>query len=195
MTWLDEAYNRLAKPIEDHQSAHALLIKGDQGIGKAKLAMSLAASFLSENIDLNEEDINEGKIPDCKLINPDEGKEIIFIGQIRELKSFMFLTSLKGRGKVAIINPAHAMNRAAANSLLKILEEPPQDTLIILITEANNNLPKTIISRVQIIEVNRPTREETLNWLSTINPEQGWGQIIDIFGSRPTLLNLSLIHI
>ena len=188
MTWLHEAYNRLAKPIEDHQSAHALLIKGDQGIGKAKLALSLAVSFLSENVDLNAEDINEGKAPDCKLINPDEGKEIISIDQIRALKSFMLLTSLKGKGKVAIINPAHAMNRAAANSLLKILEEPPQDTLIILITEANN-LPKTIISRVQIIEVNRPTREEALNWLSSINPEQDWEQIIDIFGSRPTLLN------
>ena len=188
MTWLDEAYNRLSKPIKDHQSAHALLIKGDQGIGKAKLALSLAASFLSESIDLSEEDIDEGKVPDCKLINPDEGKEIISIDQIRALKSFMLLTSLKGKGKVAIINPAHAMNRAAANSLLKILEEPPQDTLIILITEANN-LPKTIISRVQIIEINRPTREEALNWLSSINPEQDWEQIIDIFGSRPTLLN------
>ena len=188
MTWLDEAYNRLSKPIKDHQSAHALLIKGDQGIGKAKLALSLAASFLSESIDLSEEDIDEGKVPDCKLINPDEGKEIISIHQIRALKSFMLLTSLKGKGKVAIINPAHAMNRAAANSLLKILEEPPQNTLIILITEANN-LPKTIISRVQIIEINRPTREEALNWLSSINPEQDWEQIIDIFGSRPTLLN------
>ena len=188
MTWLDEAYNRLSKPIKDHQSAHALLIKGDQGIGKAKLALSLAASFLSESIDLSEEDIDEGKVPDCKLINPDEGKEIISIDQIRALKSFMLLTSLKGKGKVAIINPAHAMNRAAANSLLKILEEPPQNTLIILITEANN-LPKTIISRVQIIEINRPTREEALNWLSSINPEQDWEQIIDIFGSRPILLN------
>ena len=189
MTWLDGTYNRLSKPIKDHQSAHALLIKGDQGIGKAKLALSLAASFLSESIDLSEENIDEGKVPDCKLINPDEGKEIISIDQIRALKSFMLLTSLKGKGKVAIINPAHAMNRAAANSLLKILEEPPQNTLIILITEANNNLPKTIISRVQIIEINRPTREEALNWLSSINPEQDWGQIIDIFGSRPTLLN------
>ena len=189
MKWLDETYNRLSKPVKDHQSAHALLIKGDQGIGKAKLALSLAASFLSESIDLSEEDIDEGKVPDCKLINPDEGKEIISIDQIRALKSFMLLTSLKGKGKVAIINPAHAMTRAAANSLLKILEEPPQNTLIILITEANNNLPKTIISRVQIIEINRPTREEALNWLSSINPEQDWEQIIDIFGSRPTLLN------
>ena len=85
MTWLDEAYNRLSKPIKDHQSAHALLINGDQGIGKAKLALSLAASFLSESIDLNEEDIDEGKVPDCKLINPDEGKEIISIDQIRAL--------------------------------------------------------------------------------------------------------------
>ena len=189
MKWLDKTYNRLSKPIKDHQSAHALLIKGDQGIGKAKLALSLAANFLSESIDLSEEDIDEGKVPDFKLINPDEGKEIISIDQIRALKSFMLLTSLKGKGKVAIINPAHAMNRAAANSLLKILEEPPQNTLIILITEANNNLPKTIISRVQIIEINRPTREEALNWLSSINHEQDWEQIIDIFGSRPTLLN------
>ena len=45
------------------------------------------------------------------------------------------------------------------------------------------------ISRVQIIEINRPTREEALNWLSSINHEQDWEQIIDIFGSRPTLLN------
>ena len=77
MTWLYELYNKLTKPIEDHQSAHALLINGDQGIGKAKFALCLAASFLSENIDLDKEDINEGKVPDCKLINPDEGKEII----------------------------------------------------------------------------------------------------------------------
>ena len=189
MTWLDQLFNKLAKPIENHQSAHAFLIKGDQGIGKTKLALSLAASFLAEDVDLDERDINEGKVPDCKLINPPEGKEIIRIKQIRALKSFMLLTSLKGKGKVAIINPAHAMNSESANSLLKILEEPPQDTLIILISETNNNLPKTIISRVQIIEVNRPTREETLNWLRAINPEQSWEQIIDIFGSRPILLD------
>ncbi len=188
MTWLNELHNRLSKPIKAHQSAHALLIKGDRGIGRAKLALSLAAGFLSENIDLDEEDINEGKVADCKLINPDEGKKIISIDQIRSLKSFMLLTSLKGKGKVAIINPADAMNKAAANSLLKILEEPPQETLIILISESNNNLPKTIISRVQIIEVNNPTREETLNWLRDINPEESWAQIIEIFGSRPTLL-------
>ena len=188
MTWLNELYKRLSKPIKDHQSAHALLIKGDRGIGRAKLALSLTAGFLSENIDLDEEDINEGKVADCKLINPNEGKKIISIDQIRSLKSFMLLTSLKGKGKVAIINPADAMNKAAANSLLKILEEPPQDTLIILISKSNNNLPKTIISRVQIIEVNNPTREETLNWLKAINPEESWAQIIEIFGSRPTLL-------
>ena len=189
MKWLEQLYSRLAKPIGRHQSAHALLIKGDQGIGKSKLALSLAANFLSEDIDIDEDDINEGRLPDCKLISPDEGKEIISIDQIRLLKSFMLLTSLKGKGKVAIINPAHAMNIAAANSLLKILEEPPQDTLIILISEPSSNLPKTIISRVQIIEVNRPSREEALKWLNTINPEESWGQIIDIFGSRPTLLN------
>ncbi len=189
MAWLSEVYSRLATPIKEHQSAHALLIKGDQGIGRGRLALSLAAAFLSENINLDEEDIKEGRAPDCMLISPDEGKEIISIDQIRALKSFMMLTSLKGKGKVALINPADSMNISAANSLLKILEEPPQDTLIILVSEPNNSLPKTVISRVQVIEINRPTKQETLNWLNSINSQNNWEQIIEIYGSRPTLLN------
>ena len=184
MTWLDEIYDRLEKSIQDHQSAHAFLLTGYLGIGKADLALKLATTFLSENTNLN----NKEGIPDCQIINPDEGKQIISIDQIRALKSFLLLTSLKGKGKVGIINPADAMNRAAANSLLKILEEPPKDTLIILISESKNNLPRTIISRVQVIAVKTPSKETTLSWLKTMNNKEDWEQIIDIFGSRPILL-------
>ncbi len=184
MTWLDEIYDRLEKSIQDHQSAHAFLLTGYLGIGKADLALKLATTFLSENTNLN----NKEGIPDCQIINPDEGKQIISIDQIRALKSFLLLTSLKGKGKVGIINPADAMNRAAANSLLKILEEPPKDTLIILVSESINNLPRTIISRVQVIAVKTPSKETTLSWLKTMNNKEDWEQIIDIFGSRPILL-------
>ena len=184
MTWLDEIYDRLEKSIQDHQSAHAFLLTGNLGIGKAGLALKLATTFLSENTNLN----NKEGIPDCQIINPDEGKQIISIDQIRALKSFLLLTSLKGKGKVGIINPADAMNRAAANSLLKILEEPPKDTLIILVSESINNLPRTIISRVQVIAVKTPSKETTLSWLKTMNNKEDWEQIIDIFGSRPILL-------
>ena len=184
MTWLDEIYDRLEKSIQDHQSAHAFLLTGYLGIGKADLALKLATTFLSENTNLN----NKKGIPDCQIINPDEGKQIISIDQIRALKSFLLLTSLKGKGKVGIINPADAMNRAAANSLLKILEEPPKDTLIILVSESINNLPRTIISRVQVIAVKTPSKETTLSWLKTMNNKEDWEQIIDIFGSRPILL-------
>jgi len=183
MTWLDEIYDRLEKSIQDHQSAHAFLLTGYLGIGKADLALKLATTFLSENTNLN----NKEGIPDCQIINPDEGKQIISIDQIRALKSFLLLTSLKGKGKVGIINPADAMNRAAANSLLKILEEPPKDTLIILVSESINNLPRTIISRVQVIAVKTPSKETTLSWLKTMNNKEDWEQIIDIFGSRPIL--------
>jgi len=185
MTWLDEIYDRLEKSIQDHQSAHAFLLTGYLGIGKADLALKLATTFLSENTNLN----NKEGIPDCQIINPDEGKQIISIDQIRALKSFLLLTSLKGKGKVGIINPADAMNRAAANSLLKILEEPPKDTLIILVSESINNLPRTIISRVQVIAVKTPSKETTLSWLKTMNNKEDWEQIIDIFGSRPILLD------
>jgi len=184
MTWLDEIYDRLEKSIQDHQSAHAFLLTGYLGIGKADLALKLATTFLSENTNLN----NKKGIPDCQIINPDEGKQIISIDQIRALKSFLLLTSLKGKGKVGIINPADAMNKAAANSLLKILEEPPKDTLIILVSESINNLPRTIISRVQVIAVKTPSKETTLSWLKTMNNKEDWEQIIDIFGSRPILL-------
>jgi len=184
MTWLDEIYDRLEKSIQDHQSAHAFLLTGYLGIGKADLALKLATTFLSENTNLN----NKEGIPDCQIINPDEGKQIISIDQIRALKSFLLLTSLKGKGKVGIINPADAMNRAAANSLLKILEEPPKDTLIILVSESINNLPRTIISRAQVITVKTPSKETTLSWLKTMNNKEDWEQIIDIFGSRPILL-------
>ena len=118
-----------------------------------------------------------------------EGKETISIDQIRSLKSFLLLTSLKGHGKVGIINPADSMTYPAVNSLLKILEEPPEDTLLILLTDSINKLPSTIVSRVQIITVENPNKQQTLEWLNNSNETSNWDEIINIFGCRPVLLD------
>ena len=190
MEWLEPIYKQLESSIQEHQTTHAFLIKGQTGVGKNNLAMHLANGFLGEEmIKLTNNERDERIIPDCKLISPEENKETISIDQIRSLKSFLLLTSLKGRGKVGIINPADSMTYPAVNSLLKILEEPPEDTLLILLTDSINKLPSTIISRVQIITVENPTKQQTLDWLSTSNQADNWDEIINIFGCRPVLLN------
>ena len=139
MEWLEPIYKQLESSIQEHQTTHAFLIKGQTGVGKNNLAMHLANGFLGEEmIKLTNNERDEGIIPDCKLISPEENKETISIDQIRSLKSFLLLTSLKGHGKVGIINPADSMTYPAVNSLLKILEEPPEDTLLILLTDSIN---------------------------------------------------------
>jgi len=190
MEWLEPIYKQLESSIQEHQTTHAFLIKGQTGVGKNNLAMHLANGFLGEEmIKLTNNERDEGIIPDCKLISPEENKEAISIDQIRSLKSFLLLTSLKGHGKVGIINPADSMTYPAVNSLLKILEEPPEDTLLILLTDSINKLPNTIVSRVQIITVENPTKQQTLEWLNNSNEAENWNDIINIFGCRPVLLN------
>ena len=190
MEWLEPIYKQLESSIQEHQTTHAFLIKGQTGVGKNNLAMHLANGFLGEEmIKLTNNERDERIIPDCKLISPEENKETISIDQIRSLKSFLLLTSLKGHGKVGIINPADSMTYPAVNSLLKILEEPPEDTLLILLTDSINKLPNTIVSRVQIITVENPTKQQTLEWLNNYNETGNWNEIINIFGCRPVLLH------
>jgi len=190
MEWLEPIYKQLESSIQEHQTTHAFLIKGQTGVGKNNLAMHLANGFLGEEmIKLTNNERDERIIPDCKLISPEENKETISIDQIRSLKSFLLLTSLKGHGKVGIISPADSMTYPAVNSLLKILEEPPEDTLLILLTDSINKLPNTIVSRVQIITVENPTKQQTLEWLNNSNEAENWNDIINIFGCRPVLLN------
>ena len=190
MEWLEPIYKQLESSIQEHQTTHAFLIKGQTGVGKNNLAMHLANGFLGEEmIKLTNNERDERIIPDCKLISPEEDKETISIDQIRSLKSFLLLTSLKGHGKVGIINPADSMTYPAVNSLLKILEEPPEDTLLILLTDSINKLPNTVVSRVQIITVENPTKQQTLEWLNNSNEAENWNDIINIFGCRPVLLN------
>ncbi|SVB78190.1 uncharacterized protein METZ01_LOCUS231044, partial [marine metagenome] len=190
MAWLEPIYKQLESSIQEHQTAHAFLIKGQSGVGKNNLAMQLTNGFLGEEVTklINNED-DQVIIPDCKFISPEEGKESISIDQIRSLKSFLLLTSLKGHGKVGVINPADFMTYPAVNSLLKILEEPPEDTLLILLTDSMNKLPSTIVSRLQIITVENPTKQQTLEWLNNYNETGNWNEIINIFGCRPVLLN------
>ncbi|GAB5046865.1 DNA polymerase III subunit [Thermodesulfovibrio sp. TK110] len=130
----------------------ALLFLGDAYIGKTKAAIVYAKALNCLN---SEEDacdmctsckkIEQGVHPDIKIVAPE--KDIITVNSIREVEEFVSFRPLEGRYKVVIIKEAHKMNHAAANAFLKTVEEPPVNTVIILICENIYNLPEPLISR------------------------------------------------
>jgi DNA polymerase-3 subunit delta' len=182
--------NNFAKGWQDRVAhgrvPHAVLLAGPPGVGKRAAARWMAASTLGlERADLP---THPGQVPehaDLRWIAPPEDKESIGIEQIRELVHDMSLTSYAGGGKVAVIEPANAMTNNAANSLLKTLEEPPGDALLILIADRIGKLPATIFSRCQRIDVAPPSEEIGLSWLSQMQPGAAWADALRVAGGAP----------
>jgi len=200
LTWLYPNYLNLSSLVKTHDNAHGLLLVGQSGIGKRILAFHLAGDYLnSEKLKpknravfattANEYHDSDLFHPDCHFVCPEENKASISIDNIRKLKNdCLYKTSQKGKGKVGIIYPAELMQRPAATSLLKFLEEPPNETLLILIAESIYGLPETIISRVQIHNIKKPSFKETDGWLNNEKKED-WQEIISLLGSRPLLIH------
>ena len=122
---------------------------------------------------------------DLRWIAPPEDKHTVGIEQIRELVGKLNLTSYEGAGKVAVIEPADAMTTNAANSLLKTLEEPPGDTLLVLVVDRPGHLPATIFSRCQRVNVRVPNENEALSWLQRIHPGGNWQKVLQETGYAP----------
>lgn len=145
----------------------AYLFIGEEGIGKHLVARTLAKAINC----LNEKDDSCDKCLSCLKIDKNEHPDVHFIGRanldaikidsIRDLKKDVNLKAYyEVKKKVFIINDAHKLTAEAANALLKILEEPPTDTLIILITAKPALLFKTIISRCKLIKFSPLKRTE-----------------------------------
>jgi DNA polymerase-3 subunit delta' len=124
--------------------------------------------------------------PDLLFIAPEEDSRQLRIEQVRELAAELALTSHAGGYKVGILSPADALNRFAANALLKTLEEPPARTLLVLVASQPSRLPPTILSRCQRVRVPAPTRDAALAWLKAVRPgDHPWGAVLDELGNGP----------
>jgi DNA polymerase-3 subunit delta' len=91
---------------------------------------------------------------------------VIGVDQIRALADFLNMSSHRGRVKIAIVQPAEALNVNAANALLKSLEEPPEGCLFLLVSHRWHELAPTLVSRCQVVALRPPDGEVALQWLS-----------------------------
>ena len=123
--------------------------------------------------------------PDLTVVRPEEDSAQIRIEQVRDLSQDLALTSHQGRGKVAIVTPADALNRFAANALLKTLEEPPPGTLLLLVASQPSRLPPTIRSRCQLVRIAAPSRATSVEWLERAAGEADWNAVLDTIGEAP----------
>lgn len=133
---------------------HAYLFLGPEGVGKRTVALALAKAIHCEEARgdycgrcVNCLRIADGNHPDVRLIEPLPDKKEIAIQQIRELERELGYRSFTGKRKIAVIDPANLMNTSAQNALLKTLEEPPEESLIILIASHAGSLLPTVRSR------------------------------------------------
>ncbi|MEL0197770.1 MAG: AAA family ATPase [Rhodobiaceae bacterium] len=147
--------------------AHGWLLTGPQGIGKSIMACMAAAWLLSENrpagqgfvLDRDDPGVNlviRGAHPDLMLVRPqiDDNKSgQIKIDQIRKLAAFMANKPGRGGWRVAIIDSMDSVNRNGSNALLKLLEEPPERAMLILIASRPGRLPPTIRSRCRVVRL------------------------------------------
>jgi DNA polymerase-3 subunit delta' len=160
----EHAVDILRRTLAAKQVRHAYLFAGPQHIGKTLLAHRFAQTLLCTggadscfapldpcNACLSCRKVLHGNHPDIHVIAKPPDKQAILIEQIRMLQSDAARRTLEGRRNIFIIQDAHEMNLQAANCLLKTLEEPEADVVLLLTVPETGLLLPTILSRVQLI--------------------------------------------
>ena len=172
--WHRETLAQLFRRREEGRLPHALLLAGPAGIGKSRLALALVQLLFCEaprgglacgrchGCHMS----TAGTHPDLYLAEPAEQGKAIRIDQVRELVDFASRTAQYGGYRVALIMPAQAMNRAAQNALLKTLEEPGANTLILLVCDQISQLLPTVRSRCQRQLLPAPPSAQAEPWLA-----------------------------
>ena len=177
---------------------HALLVTGPPGVGKAAFIEALVGWLLCESPRGDTacgecrgcRQHAAGSHPDCVVLSPDHERRpalapypgqrsqydpsrkapsaVINIAQVRELGERLSASAHYGGYKLAVLLPADALNAAAANALLKLLEEPPDNTLFLLLSQRAGTLPATVRSRCQALRFSTPAPEASRAVLASV---------------------------
>ena len=153
---------------------HAYLFVGPEGSGKRTVALALAKAIHCRETKNDFCDrcpdcarIQAGNHPDVRLVQTIEDKKEISIKQVREIEKELNFRSFSGKRKIAIIDPATLLNTSSQNALLKTLEEPPQNSMIVLIAPNAGALLPTLRSRCLRISFGPLARDEVARCLTS----------------------------
>jgi len=178
LPWQRAAWERVQQARRNDRLPHAQLITGLPGLGKLHFAYHLAHALLCTVPAADGSPCGRcrgchlfqvGNHPDLRRIGPDPESKSgeIKVDAIRDLADLAGLSAQAGGYKVVIVAPAERMNRNAANSLLKTLEEPTPSTLLFLVSAEPGRLLPTLRSRCQRLPLTIPAEDEALAWLAT----------------------------
>jgi len=154
------ARRQVASAIAAGRRPHAWLVTGEAGVGKRAFAEWIARAVLCDRAPEacgacpGCRKVLSGNHADLELVRREDGAQQITVAQVRErIVPALGLAPVEGRGRVVLIDEAHALNVAAQNALLKTLEEPPAGSLLLLVVERPDALLDTVRSRCQQIRL------------------------------------------
>lgn len=194
LPWHDASAAQIQAAWRAKRLSHALLLQSAEGLGERSFAAWIARAVLCER--KQETLLSCGECPSCKLVDagthpdlhwivPEEDKQQISVDQVRDVCERLGKTSYRQGYKIALVDPAHQMTPSAANGLLKTLEEPPAQSLIVLMTSRPSALLPTVRSRCQKIMVKRPSIGEAQAWLEARTSTAVDPQVIEFAGGAP----------
>ena len=196
----DKAVNVLSRSLESGRLSHAYLLAGPRHVGKMTLAMDLAKALncLEDNKPCGEcgqcMRIDRRLHADVQVVGleagePGEGPRRVAIGidQVREVQREASLKPYEGRYRVFIFDEAERMSEDAANSLLKTLEEPPDQVVLVLLAPDAGALLPTLVSRCQVLELRPVPRAKIAAELEAHHGVDGAraDEIARLSGGRP----------
>jgi len=198
--WLGMTWQRLLSTRA--RPAQALLLAGPRGVGKGALAQAWARALLCES-PLPEGEacglcpachwFDTGAHPDFRHVTLQEkaNKEgetrlatAIEVDQAREAVDFVQLSTYRAGVRVVLVNPADSLNLAAANALLKVLEEPPLNTVFVLVSDQPRRLLPTIRSRCTRLDIGVPPLDVAAQWLADQGVADGMN-LLALSGGTP----------
>ena len=202
LPWQHEEYDRIRHQQASGKLSHALLVSGQAFLGKSHFAHAIVSAMLCERAESMSNDsalgrsacgectgchlLAAGTHPDFRSLRPEDSK-LIKIEQIRDVIAWVSQTAQRSGKKVVIVNPADQMNHQSANALLKCLEEPAGDSLIMLVTSHPGRLLPTIRSRCQLVDFHIPSRSKAIEWLQQYGADSGRDNeiLLDVAGGAP----------